>query len=204
VVGSFVGLGFEVVENVVQSVGNAIAGAPAGHPGQWASLTTDVVHEVLRRSWTGHIVLSGVAGFGIGYAMTARHRPMPHRAGVAAALVLLAFAGHLLWNSHRFGLFYIVGQFGVLAVYLWLIQVGRRQEAGLYLPFLSYVDASLVDPDLARSLRCGKSRRAYRRASARAGDRRRQQAAARLAAAIGTGDVGQAHACAESLAGTAG
>ena len=201
VVGSFVGLGFEVVENVVQSLTNAIAAAPPGHPSQWASLATDVIHEVLRRSWTGHIVISGVAGFGIGYAMTARRRPMPHRAAVAAALVLLAFAAHLLWNSHRFGLFYVVGQFGVLAIYLWLIRVGRRQEADLYLPYLSYAKPSLVDRELARSLYSGAARRAYRKTSPQVGGRRRQQAAARLAAAIGNGDVGRAHACAASLAG---
>jgi RsiW-degrading membrane proteinase PrsW (M82 family) len=129
VVGSFVGLGFEVVENVVQSLTHAIASAPPGHPSQWASLITDVIHEVVRRSWTGHIVITGVAGFGIAYAMTAVHRSAMARLAVAAALVLLGFAGHLLWNSHRFGVFYVLGQFGILALYLWLIRVGRRQAA---------------------------------------------------------------------------
>lgn len=126
VVGSFVGLGFEVVENVVQSLNNAIASSPPGHPSQWASLVTDVVHEVLRRSWTGHIVITGIAGFGIAYAMAAVHRSAMRRAAVASGLVLFGFAGHLLWNSHRFGVFYILGQFGVLGVYLWLIRLGRR------------------------------------------------------------------------------
>lgn len=130
VVGSFVGLGFEVVEDVVQSINNAIATASPGDPDNWGSLGVDVVHEVLRRSWTGHIVLTGIAGFGIGYAMTARHRPAVRRWTVAAALVLFALAGHVLWNSHRFGVFYVLGQFGVLAVYLWLIRIGRAREAG--------------------------------------------------------------------------
>ncbi len=182
VVGSFVGLGFEVVENVVQSVNNAISAAPAGHPGQWASLATDVVHEVLRRSWTGHMVITGIAGFGIAYAMTARRRPVAHRIGVAAGLVLLAFAGHLLWNSHRFGVFYVVGQFGMLAIYLWLIRLGRRQEAGLYLPYRNYVDPSLLEsPD------SGRPRRVHRRACAR------------LTGAIANGDGAQAHSYAEAL-----
>ncbi len=130
VAGSFVGLGFEVVENVLQSLSNAVTSSPPGHPSQWASLVTDVIHEVVRRSWTGHIVITGIAGFGIAYAMTAVHRPGMRRAGVASALVGLAVAGHLLWNSHRFGVFYVLGQFGILVVYLWLIRVGRRQEAG--------------------------------------------------------------------------
>ncbi len=198
VVGSFVGLGFEVVENVVQSVNNAITSAPPGHPGQWASLATDVVHEVLRRSWTGHIVITGIAGFGIAYAMAARRRPMPHRVGVAVGLVLLAFAGHLLWNSHRFGLFYVLGQFGILAVYLWLVRVGRQQEARLYVPYLGYVDPSMLDPTLAQSLQSGAGRRAYRKASG-AGAGQRLRAAARLAAAIGNGEAGRAHAYADTL-----
>lgn len=130
VTGSFVGLGFEVVENVVQSLSNAVTSSPPGHPSQWASLVTDVIHEVVRRSWTGHIVITGIAGFGIAYAMTAVHRPVMRRAVVASALMGLAVAGHLLWNSHRFGVFYVLAQFGILVLYLWLIRVGRRQEAG--------------------------------------------------------------------------
>jgi RsiW-degrading membrane proteinase PrsW (M82 family) len=125
VVGSFVGLGFEIVENVVQSLNNALAGSPSA---RWGSLGVDVVHEVIRRSWTGHIIITGIAGFGIGYALTARHRSTGRRWAVAAALVALALAAHLLWNSHRFGVFYILGQFGTLGFYLWLVRVGRRQE----------------------------------------------------------------------------
>lgn len=129
VAGSFVGLGFEVVENVVQSLTHAVTSSPPGHPSQWASLITDFIHEVVRRSWTGHIVITGIAGFGIAYAMTAVHRSAVRRLAVAASLVLLGVAGHLLWNSHRFGVFYVLGQFGILAVYLWLIRVGRRETA---------------------------------------------------------------------------
>lgn len=196
-VGSFVGLGFEVVENVVQSINNAIASSPSGHPSQWASLATDVIHEVLRRSWTGHIIISGIAGFGIGYAMTAHRRSVAHRWAVASALVLLAGAGHLLWNSHRFGVFYIVGQFGMLAAYLWLIRVGRAQEGRLYQPYLSYVAPTLVESAVAESLATATARRAYRRASSCT--REQQRATARLAAAIGNGDVGMAHECTERL-----
>lgn len=200
VVGSFVGLGFEVVENVVQSVNNAIAASPSGHPSQWASLATDVIHEVLRRSWTGHIVITGVAGFGIAYAMTARCS-RGRRWAVASGLVLLAVAGHLLWNSHRFGLFYVVGQFGMLVVYLWLIRMGRRQEATLYSPYLGYVSPVLVEPALAASLTPAAARRAYRKASSCT--RGRQRTTARLAAAIGNGDAEAAQVCVERLAARA-
>lgn len=181
VVGSFVGLGFEVVENVVQSLNNAIAAAPAGHPAQWQSLATDVLHEVLRRSWTGHIVITGIAGFGIGYAMTAGQRPVLHRWAVALGLAMLAFGGHLLWNSHRFGMLYVVGQFGLLAVYLWLIRVGRTYEARLYRPYLECVNPRLRSTSPDRH------------------DRTRRKTIARLAGAIANGDTGQANAYADKL-----
>ena len=105
----------------------------------------------------------------------------PRRWAVAAGLVLLAFAGHLLWNSHRFGVFYVVGQFGVLGVYLWLIRIGRAQEARLYRPYLGYVAPSLVDPASPMT-------------------RGRKRAVARLAAAIANGDAPRAHQCAQRLA----
>ena len=178
VVGSFVGLGFEIVENVVQSLNNALASPPD----QWGSLTIDVVHEVLRRSWTGHIVITGIAGFGIAYAMTAQHRSTVRRWAVGVALVGLAVAGHLLWNSHRFGVFYVLGQFGTLAFYLWLIRVGRTQEARLYSPYLGYAAPALMQTP------SGGTSRKHRRSRAR------------LAGAIGNGDIGRAHAAADALA----
>ena len=183
VVGSFVGLGFETVENVVQSINNALASPPD----QWSSLATDFIHEVLRRSWTGHIVITGIAGFGIAYAMTARHRSAAQRWAVAGALVLLAVGGHLLWNSHRFGVFYVLGQFGTLAFYIWLIRRGRAQEAALYRPYLSYVAPSVADSAAAES--GGR------------GARQRKRALARLAAAIANGDAGRAHESVEKLTG---
>lgn len=196
VVGSLVGLGFETVENVVQSLNNALA---AQDEGIWGSLAVDVVHEVLRRSWTGHIVITGIAGFGIAYAMTNISGPRSgiRRWAVAVGLVLLAFGAHLLWNSPRFGVFYVVGQFSILAVYLWLIRVGRRQEARLYVPYLGYVTPGVVEPALAGALHSAKARRVYRKASGCS--RQDQRAVARLAAAIGNGDSGPADAAARQL-----
>lgn len=184
VAGSFVGLGFEMVESLTRAINNAIALYPEGQRDNLGSLATDVIHEVLRNSWTGHIVLTGIAGFGIGYLMTARDRSAARRWAVAVALVLLASAGHLLWNSHRFGLLYVLGQFGLLAFFLWLIRVGRRLEAAVYLPYLAYAP-SQVDPAPATS---------------RTAARRRQRASAALASAIANGDAQRAHESAERLA----
>ena len=189
VAGSFVGLGFEVVESLTRAINNAIALYPEGQRDNLGSLATDVIHEVLRNSWTGHIVLTGIAGFGIGYLMTARDRSATRRWAVAGALVLLAGAGHLLWNSHRFGLLYVLGQFGLLAFFLWLIRVGRRLEAAVYLPYLGYAPFQ-VDQAPADAAR----------AAARTAARRRQRASAALASAIANGDAQRAHESAERLA----
>ena len=183
VVGSFVGLGFEIVENVVGSLNNALASPPD----QWGSLATDVIHEVLRSSWTGHIVISGIAGFGIGYVLTGGGRSAVRRWAVGGALVLLALGAHLLWNSHRFGVFYVLGQFGTLAFYLWLIRQGRALEAALYRPYLGYVAPSVLESTAAES--GGRDAR------------RRRRTVARLAGAVANGDAGRAHECVDTLAG---
>lgn len=193
VAGSFVGLGFEVAESIARALTNAITYFPPGERDNLGSLATDVIHEVLRNSWTGHIVLTGIAGFGIGYLLTACDRSQIRRWGVAIALIALATAGHLLWNSHRFGLFYVVGQFGLLAFFLWLIQIGRNHEAEVYTPYLRYAP-SLVKPSQWVEMRTGAGRRGRE-------TRADQRALADLAAAIANGDAQRAHKSAAALDG---
>ncbi len=180
--GSFVGLGFEVVENVARSINNAVTSYPPGQRDNLGSLTVDLLHEVVRGSWSGHIVITGIAGFGVGYAMTARDRSAVRRWAVAVSLVALAVAGHLLWNSHRFGAFYVLGQVGLFVFFLWLIRVGRRREAERYLPYLGYVTPWVIDAGNQRS-------------------RTRRSATSELAAAIGNGDAPRAHRCIPPLVG---
>ena len=206
VVGSFVGLGFEVVEDIVQSINNAINDHPPGQRDNLGSLAVDVVHEVLRRSWTGHIVITGITGFAIAHALTTRGRTGVQRWSVAAGLMLLAVSGHLLWNSHRFGVFYVLGQFGILALYLWLIRVGREQEARIYLPYLHYAAPSLVDPAEVVSMRSGRARRRARKASAHPARRARERhrAIADLAVAISGGNRDAADRAVEALRHAAG
>ena len=114
--------------------------------------------------------------------MTVRDRSAAARWGVATFLVALAVAGHLLWNSHRFGALYVLGQLGLFIFFLWLIRVGRRAEAEIYLPYLGYVTPSVVDVEHRRS-------------------RSRRRATSELALAIGTGDAQRAHRCVQRLVG---
>ena len=197
VAGSFVGLGFEVIESITRAVSNAVRSYPAGQRDNLGSLTTDVTHELLRNSWTGHIVLTGIAGFGLGYLLTARDRSGVDRWTVAASLAILAFAGHLLWNSHRFGVFYVLGQFGLLALFFWLIRLGRNLESAVYTPYLQYAP-ELVGPSHIDVMRSSAARRASRKAARASGvsaerTRARQRALADLAAAIANGDAQRAH-----------
>ena len=74
-------------------------------------------------------------------------------------------------------------------VILWLIRVGRRLEAAVYLPYLGYAPFQ-VDQAPADAAR----------AAARAAARRRQRASAALASAIANGDAQRAHESAERLA----
>lgn len=197
VTGSFVGLGFEIVESIARALNNAIGSYPPGQRDNLGSLATDVVHEVLRNSWTGHIVLTGIAGFGIGYLLTARDRSELDRWLVAVALMTVAAAGHLLWNAHRFGLFYVVGQFGLLAFFLWLITVGRKRESEVYTPYLEYAPA-LAETDQVDAMRSDAARRAQRAVAKQSGvsgrrARAHQRALADLAASIANGDAQRAH-----------
>ena len=105
-------------------------------------------------------------------------------------MIILAAGGHWLWNSHRFGVFYVLGQFGLLAFFLGLISIGRRLEARVYLPYLAYAPTR-VDPDTTATLP-RRQIKAHRRASAA------------LAAAIANGDAQRAHESAESLAAGVG
>lgn len=169
-----------------------IASSPSGHPSQWASLATDVIHEVLRRSWTGHIVITGIAGFGIGYAMTAHRRSVVHRwdgrVGTGAPRRCRTSAVELA----PIRVFYMVGQFGMLAAYPWLIRIGRAEEGRLYPPL-----PVLRRPVLGRIRRHPNPWRPRPRAGpcrrASSCTREQQRTTARLAAAIGNGDVGTAH-----------
>ncbi|MCB0930746.1 MAG: PrsW family intramembrane metalloprotease [Mycobacterium sp.] len=200
VAGSFVGLGFEIAESIARALNNAIASYPPGQRDNLGSLAVDVTHEVLRNSWTGHIVLTGIAGFGIGYLLTTPNRPAIDRWAVALGLVALAAAGHLLWNTHRFGVFYVLGQFGLLAVYLWLIRVGRNREGELYTPYLEYAP-DVVAPAQIAAMRSDAARRAERRAAGRPRQaaRERQRALAQLAAGIANGDAQRAHEAVAAL-----
>lgn len=99
VIGSLVGLGFEVTENFVYSM-NAIVQA-----GGTGGLTPVVQTTVVRLVLTGlgsHWAMSAVAGTAVGLLAAVAWRPGRRRAMAAALLVVLAMALHWLLDSPLF------------------------------------------------------------------------------------------------------
>ncbi len=99
VIGSLVGLGFEVTENFVYSM-NAIV-----QSGGTGGLTPVVQTTVVRLVLTGlgsHWAMSAVAGTAVGLLAAVAWRPGRRRAVAAALLVVLAMALHWLLDSPLF------------------------------------------------------------------------------------------------------
>lgn len=192
VYGAFVGLGFQVVEDVMYAV-NAVALAGRG------DRVGPVVAVFLLRGFLGglwsHTLFSALAGAGVAYAVL--HRTARGAACCAAALAG-AWAFHALWNSPLLADGFGYGVPGVLAalllkgtpallVILLLVRSAGRREAGYYLRHLAGDPKVATERELA-ALATGGTRLAARRfAYARGGRRlarcvrKLQRAQARLA-----------------------
>jgi protease PrsW len=192
VYGAFVGLGFQVVEDVMYAV-NAVALAGRG------DRVGPVVAVFLLRGFLGglwsHTLFSALAGSGVAYAVL---HPGRRGAGLCAVSLAGAWGFHALWNSPLLADGFGYGTPGVLAALLLkgvpalavialLIRSAGRLEAGYYLRRL------VGEPEVATvrelsALATGGTRLAARRlAFARGGRRlgyavkRLQRAQARLA-----------------------
>nr|WP_296072973.1 PrsW family intramembrane metalloprotease [uncultured Actinoplanes sp.] len=206
VYGAMVGLGFQVVENIVFAVG-AVALAGQGDQIQ-PVIATFLLRGFLSGVWS-HTLFSALAGAGIGYLVLRRDRGWAHRAGVAVLAVLGAWASHMLWNSPLLadglgngplallGVLLLKGLPPLLLILL-LVRHVHDREADFYVGQL----AGLRDPELITTgelavLGSGSRRAAARRhAGAQAGRRARvavrrlQRAQARLAVELSRGSSG--------------
>lgn len=91
--GFFVGLGFEVMENVLYGSTFAMLDPNSDLDGTLLSWTIRTFAAPLL-----HAVLSAIAAYGVGLAFFRRNRSVPWRAMTATLWVLLAFALHFIWN----------------------------------------------------------------------------------------------------------
>jgi RsiW-degrading membrane proteinase PrsW (M82 family) len=208
VYGALVGLGFQVIEDIVYAV-NAVALAGNGDR-VGPVIATFFGRGFLAGLWS-HTLFSALAGAGMAYVVVRTDRPLWTRLLVAAGALAGAWLCHFVWNSPV--LPDDVGYVGVFAglllkgippllLVLWVVRCARAREADHYAAHLG----ALGDPAVAtegelRALRSGRLRAAARRyAYSRAGLRGRaavrglQRAQARLAVELSRAGLGHAAA----------
>ncbi|GLY07183.1 MULTISPECIES: PrsW family intramembrane metalloprotease [Actinoplanes] len=197
VYGALVGLGFQIVEDVVFAIG-AVALAGEGDQVQ-PVITTFLVRGFLAGVWS-HTLFGALAGAGIGYLVVTPDRGRGHRVAMAGCAFFGAWASHVLWNSPllRDGLgngalallaVLVVKGLPPLLLILWLVRRAHDQEAAYYVAKLATLrDPALITDGELRVLGSGSRRAAARRHAAasvgrrgRAAVRRLQRAQARLA-----------------------
>lgn len=195
--GALVGLGFQVVEDIVyalSAVGAAGRGDEVG-----PVLATFFVRGFLAGLW-GHTLFGALAGAGVGYLVVRTDRSRSTRLAVAGLALLGAWTCHFVWNSPLFTVDVGDNGYALIAVLLAkgipplllilvLVRSARHREADYYTQQL----AALDDPDIATRgelhvlsmghLRVNARRYAYGRAGVlgRRAVRRLQRAQARLA-----------------------
>jgi RsiW-degrading membrane proteinase PrsW (M82 family) len=204
VYGALVGLGFQVVEDVIYAV-NAVA--LAGNGDHVAPVVaTFFLRGFLAGLWS-HTLFSALAGAGIAYLVVRTDRSLAMRSLVAAAALLGAWSCHFVWNSPWLADGFGHGALGVIAalllkgippllLVLWMVREARNGEAHYYTAYLE----GLHDPAVAtvaelHALPSGRRRVEARKYAARhVGMRGRkavgrlQRAQARLAVALSRAD----------------
>jgi len=196
VYGALVGLGFQVVENVVYAI-NAVA--LVGNGDQVGPVVaTFFLRGFLAGLWS-HTLFSALAGAGVAYVVVRTDRSLPVRLAVAGGALLGAWLCHFVWNSPLLG-DGLGGGFGLLAallvkgipplaVILIMVRSARHREADYYVGQLAALgDTRVATVGELRALSTGHMRAAARRYAhgragikARAAVRRLQRAQARLA-----------------------
>jgi len=198
VIGAVVGLGFQVVEDVVYT-GNALAlGDAAGSPGQvvWQMF---VIRGLYAGLWS-HAAYTGLFGLGLGYALT-RPNWTPSRRVLAAVLGFGAAWGlHFLWNSpllvEDIGWeLVVVKGLPTTSSLLVLLRRAQRADSAVFLPALAGAPGWATPQEVA-DLADRRSRKLARRQARRTGGRAAgravralQRAQADLAVASTTGDT---------------
>jgi RsiW-degrading membrane proteinase PrsW (M82 family) len=200
VYGALVGLGFQVVEDVVFAV-NAVA-VSSGTDQVEPVVATFLLRGFLGGLWS-HTLFTALSGAGVAYFLVRRDRSLGVRSAVAAALFLVAFGFHFLWNSPLLGDGFGYGIVGLIGVLLLkgipallvgavLIVAAEQREADYYAAMLAALaDPRMATPDEIRALisplRRFAARRHARLRLGRAGGRavrRLQRSQARLAVAV--------------------
>lgn len=208
ILGAVVGLGFQVVEDVVYTANVMAAGQDP-----WSAIAQMfVLRGIISGLWS-HAVYTGLFGLGLGYALTRPQWPWAARALAVIGGFVAAWSLHFLWNSPLLvdsadWRLVLVKGLPALLLLLALLARAQRADSAVFLPALAAVGNPMVatDAEIA-SLADRRSRRRARAAARSTGGRRAagavrrlERAQADLAVALATGDrVGTARAS-EALA----
>ncbi|GIE32236.1 hypothetical protein Ait01nite_052810 [Actinoplanes italicus] len=189
VYGALVGLGFQIVEDVVFAIG-AVRSAGEGDQVQ-PVITTFLVRGFLAGVWS-HTLFGALAGAGIGYLVVNRDRSRARRIVVAGLALFGAWASHSLWNSPLFRESLGDGAVALLAVLvfkglpplllvLYLVRRAHDREAAYYVAILATVrERDLITEGELRVLGSGSRRGAARRHAAASAGRKGRAAVRRL------------------------
>ncbi len=153
VYGALVGLGFQLVEDMVFAL-TAVA-LDAGVDAIAPVIGSFLVRGLLGGLWS-HTLFSALAGAGVAYALTRRSHPAWQRTAVALLLFGLAAGFHFLWNSPFLAVGPRIGLLGLVVVVLVkgipallvgvaLLLAAERREAHYYSGLL----AGVADPQIA-------------------------------------------------------
>jgi RsiW-degrading membrane proteinase PrsW (M82 family) len=203
ILGAVVGLGFQVVEDIVYTANVMAAGQDP-----WSAIAQMFVLRGIMGGLWSHAVYTGLFGLGLGYALTRPEWPWSRRVLAAVAGFAAAWSLHFLWNSPllvdstEWALVVVKG-LPALLLLLALLARAQRADSAVFLPALAAVANPLVatDAEIA-ALADWRSRRRARAAARATGGRRAaravrhlQRAQADLAVALATDDrVGVARA----------
>lgn len=180
--GAMVGLGFQIVENIVYSTNAAVSAVSDDQLSPVFS--TLLMRGFLCGLWS-HSVYSAIAGYGVAQFMFRRHEPMAVRIGWFLLFFALAWGLHAAWNSPLLSPILAVAPFGpllfifakglpVLLVGIWIWRMALAQQAA-YLEQVArhfLPEPALIGTEERATLTGLGSRRQQRKALAKSHGRR--------------------------------
>jgi len=208
ILGAVVGLGFQVVEDIVYTA-NVMA---VGQDPRSALVQMFVLRGIMGGLWS-HAVYTGLFGLGLGYALTRVQWSLAARVLAAVGGFVAAWSLHFLWNSPLLvdstdWRLVVVKGLPALLLLLALLHRAQRADSAVFLPALAAVANPMIATDgevaaLTDRRTRARARRDARATGGRAGVsavRHLQRGQADMAVALATGDQAGARRASEEIA----
>ncbi|MCD0449667.1 PrsW family intramembrane metalloprotease [Actinocorallia sp. API 0066] len=168
VMGAMVGLGFQVMEDLVYTANTAIQFPSSDQVAPVIVML--IVRGLLGGLWS-HALYTSIACFGLGYLVARPEHPLPRRLAVAALFFLLAWSAHFFWDSPWLqgldgGVFTLALVKGVpvlvVGFAVWYL-ASREQYCRVRAITDAYLDRTLVTPEEIPALASFSERRRARK-----------------------------------------